>query len=68
MIDNGRILLLEFGAIAQASGLNSAACDQVDDQYDHSQHQQNVDKATGNVKAEAQKPQDQQNRENCPKH
>jgi hypothetical protein len=68
MMNNGRILLLVLPQSRGLLKLNSAACDQVDDQHDNSQYQQQMDEAASNVEAEAQKPQDQQNRKNCPKH
>jgi hypothetical protein len=40
----------------------------VDYQDDQRHHQQNVDQTTRYVKAEAQKPQDKKDYENCPKH
>jgi len=54
---------------AQAPSQNAAAPrEQVDDQDDQRDHQQKVNQATGYVKAEAQKPQNKKNNENCPKH
>ena len=46
----------------------SAPGDQVDDQDHQCDYQQNVNQATGDVKAEAQNPQNQKDNENCPKH
>ena len=48
-------------AEAQAASQSAAASgDQVEDQDDQRDHQQNVDQAAGDVKAESQKPQNQQ--------
>jgi hypothetical protein len=54
----GRVLPSRSGTAAQ----------QVDDQNHHSYYQQQMDQATGNVQAEAQKPQNQKHNENRPKH
>lgn len=47
---------------------SSSAGNQVNDQHNHGNHQQQVDQAAANMEAESQKPENQQNRENCPKH
>jgi hypothetical protein len=41
---------------------------QVEDQDHHCDDQQKVDQGAADVKAEAEKPQNQHNHENCPKH
>jgi hypothetical protein len=41
---------------------------EVEDQDHHSDNQQYVDQAAANVKAEAEKPENQHDHENCPKH
>jgi FtsZ-interacting cell division protein ZipA len=46
----------------------SSAGHQVDDQHNHRNHQQQVDQASCDVEAPSQQPENQQNRENCPKH
>jgi hypothetical protein len=46
----------------------TASGHQVEDQDDQRNHQQNVNQTTGNVEAEAQKPQNQNDDKNCPKH
>jgi hypothetical protein len=46
----------------------AASTDQVNHQDDQRNYQQNVNQATGDVEAKAQKPQNQQNDKNCPKH
>jgi len=52
-----------------ADSQNAAASgDQVDDEDDQRDDQQKVDQAAGDVKAEAQKPQNQKDNENGPKH
>lgn len=54
---------------ARATSLSAAAAgDQVDNQDDQSDHQQNVNQAACNVKAESQQPQDHENHEDCPEH
>jgi hypothetical protein len=54
---------------AQGASQNAtAARDQVEEQDDQSDHEQNVNQAARNMKAEPQQPQDQKNHENCPKH
>jgi hypothetical protein len=40
--------------------------EQVDDDYDQRDDKQKVDQPSGNVEAEAQKPEDQQNGDDCP--
>jgi hypothetical protein len=49
------------------SGL-STATEQIEDQHYDSDDQQEVDQASSYVEAEAEKPQNQENHENCPKH
>ena len=52
-----------------ADSQNAAASgNQVDDEDDQRDDQQKVDQAAGDVKAEAQKPQNHKNDDNCPKH
>jgi hypothetical protein len=46
----------------------AASRHQVKDQDDHRHDQKDVDEAAGKVKAETQKPQNEKNYENCPKH
>jgi hypothetical protein len=46
----------------------SPSGDQVDDQYDHSYNQQQVDQAACYMEAESQKPENQQNSKNGPEH
>ncbi len=41
---------------------------QVDDENDDCYDKQNMNQAAGNMKAEAQQPEDHEDRENCPKH
>jgi hypothetical protein len=41
---------------------------QIDDQDDYCHDQQNVNQAAGNMKAEAEQPQDYKDYENCPQH
>ncbi len=41
---------------------------QVDDENDYCYDQQNMNQAAGNMKAEAQQPENHEDRENCPKH
>jgi hypothetical protein len=54
---------------AQAASQNSTAPGhQVEDQDDQRNHQQNVNQTTGNVEAESQKPQNQNDDKNCPEH
>jgi hypothetical protein len=48
--------------------LATPAADQVNDQDHHCDDQQDMDEAAGHVKAEAEKPQNQQNYKDCPKH
>src|SRR3954470_13493833 len=50
------------------SDRGSSSGDEVDDEDHHSHDQQEVDQASSNVKAPAQEPQDQENREYRPKH
>lgn len=45
-----------------------ASGDQVEDQDDQRDHQQKVNQTSGDVETETQKPQDQNDDENCPKH
>jgi hypothetical protein len=47
---------------------SSAAADQVEDENDDRYHQQNVNEAAADVKAEAQQPEDEKNDDDCPKH
>lgn len=44
----------------------TASGNEVDDQDDQRNHKQKVNQAAGDVKAKAQKPQNQKNDENCP--
>ena len=41
---------------------------QVEDENDDSNHDEDVDEAATDMKGEAQKPQNYENHENCPKH
>jgi hypothetical protein len=52
-------------AISQGS---TASADQVEDQDDQRDHQQKVNQAAGYVETETQKPQNQNDNQNCPKH
>src|SRR5438270_13779770 len=45
-----------------------AASDQVDHRYDERNHEQEMNQTAGHVKSPAEKPEDDENRENCPKH
>ena len=47
--------------------LPASGC-QVENQDDQRRNQQKVDQATGDMKAETEKPYDQENHHNCPKH
>jgi hypothetical protein len=46
----------------------AAAAHEVKDYYDQSDYQQYVNQASANMKRETQKPQNQKNRDNGPKH
>jgi hypothetical protein len=46
----------------------AASRKQVEQQDEQRDHQQKVDQGAADVKAEAQKPQNKKNDENCPKH
>jgi hypothetical protein len=46
----------------------SSSRDQVNYSYHQRDHQEKMNQTAGNVKSPAQKPEDDQNRENCPKH
>jgi hypothetical protein len=61
---------LRFGfAPLREKSLNRAPSgNQVDYQYNHSHHEQQVDKAAANVRKQANQPQNQQNHDNCPQH
>jgi len=48
--------------------LRSPARDQIEDQNDQSNDQNYMDQPTAHVKAEPQKPQDEQNNDNGPQH
>jgi len=54
-------------ARAALSG-DSATGDQIEDQDDECDNEQQMNQATGYVKAETQNPQKKKNHENCPKH
>ena len=41
---------------------------EIEKQHHHRDNKQKVDQGAADVKAEAEKPHNQQNRENCPKH
>jgi hypothetical protein len=41
---------------------------QVDDENDYCYDEQNMNQAAGNMKAEAQQPENHEDGENCPKH
>jgi hypothetical protein len=45
-----------------------APADQVDDQDDHGDDEKKVNQAAGDVEAETQEPQDQNDYKNCPEH
>jgi hypothetical protein len=45
-----------------------ASGDQVEDQDGQRDHEQKVNQTSGDVETETQKPQDQNDDENCPKH
>jgi negative regulator of genetic competence, sporulation and motility len=66
---NGRLpLRTDTPETAATSQCAAASGDQVYDEDDQGDHQQNVDQAAGNVKAEAENPQNKKNDENSPKH
>ena len=52
----------------QASQSAPSSGDQIEDQNDHSDHQQKVNQTAGDMKAESQQPQDHENHKDCPKH
>ena len=54
--------------VHHGSPLHSPAAYQVDDEYDHSYNQQQVNKAACDMKAESQEPHNYEDDENCPKH
>jgi hypothetical protein len=45
-----------------------AASNQVDYRYNERNYEQQVDQTAGNMKSPAKKPEDNKDRENCPKH
>jgi hypothetical protein len=47
---------------------SASAAEQVNDQDYQSYNQKQMDQASPDVHTETEKPQDQQNNENCPKH
>jgi hypothetical protein len=51
-----------------ASQNTTTSSDQVEDQDDQREHQKEMNQAASDVKAEAQKPQNQNDHKNCPKH
>jgi hypothetical protein len=51
-----------------ASQKSPSARHQVEDQDNHRDNQQNMYQAAGNMETEAQKPQNQKNNKNSPKH
>lgn len=56
------------GLYSVTSTNTSSSAQQVNDQDHQPHHQQQVDQRSADVQAETQKPQDQQNHKNCPKH
>jgi hypothetical protein len=46
----------------------ATAREKVEDQHDHCQYEQDVDKSAANVKAESEQPQDEENYDDRPKH
>jgi hypothetical protein len=61
----GNLRLYGVQAISQGS---TASADQVEDQDDQRDHQQKMNQAAGYVETETQKPQNQNDNQNCPKH
>jgi hypothetical protein len=62
------VFSLEYSK-AQATALrNTPAAHQVNDQYHHRNHQQQVNQSAPHVEAKTKKPQNQQHNEDCPKH
>jgi hypothetical protein len=47
---------------------SSPAGHEINNQHNHSYHEQQVDKAATNIRKQANQPQDQQNNQNCPQH
>jgi hypothetical protein len=66
--NSGCALATLFTSTCDGSDRGPSAGDEVDDEDHHRHYQQKVYQASSNVKAPAQKPQDQENRENRPKH
>jgi len=62
MAIDGYVRMFPVSQCAPSSG------HQVEDQDQQRHNQQQVDQATGDMKAETQKPQNHQHYENCPKH
>jgi hypothetical protein len=60
--------LTNFPAAQAISQGSAASADQVEDQDDQRDHQQKMYKAAGYVETETQKPQNQNDDQNCPKH
>ncbi len=54
--------------VLHASEVAPSSGQQVEDQDNHRYHQQEVNQAAGNMKAEAQEPQNQNDDKNCPEH
>jgi hypothetical protein len=59
---------LNFSHTVTRNGLNASPADQVDDKNHESDYQQKMNQASGDMKAEAQQPEDEQNDKNRPKH
>jgi hypothetical protein len=51
-----------------SSEITAPPRDQVDDQHNQRNNQQNVNQAAGNMEAEAQKPQNEEDDKDCPEH
>jgi hypothetical protein len=61
-------MLTNIPAAQPISQGSTASADQVEDQDDQRDHQQKVNQAAGYVETETQKPQNQNDNQNCPKH
>ncbi len=67
--DLGHLAAIRLWGPFSWAGLRSAAAgDQVVDQDDDRYHDEDVDEPAADVKSETQKPQDQKNDKDCPKH
>jgi hypothetical protein len=63
-----RSLVTPFISLRRFACLAASAGDEVEDEYDERYHQQQMDEAAGNVEAESEQPQDQNNYEDGPEH